>query len=89
MMEFWQSRYNNKIYNLDYDELTKNHKIEIKQLIKYLELEWEETCLLPEKNKRRVRTASSQQVREKIYKGSSENWLKFDHLLNGAFDSLL
>ena len=89
MMEFWQTRYNNKIYNLDYDELTKNHTIEIKQLIKYLELEWEEKCLLPEKNNRRVRTASSQQVRVKIYQGSSENWLKFDHFLNGAFDTIL
>ena len=59
-----------------------------RKLIKYLELTWEDACLSPHKNKRSVRTASQQQVREKIYQGSSEAWRKYEPYINGAFDNL-
>ena len=35
-----------------------------------------------------VKTASSLQVREKVYKGSSEEWKKFEKYLDRAFDEL-
>ena len=76
------------IYHLNYEQLTAAQNIETRRLIKYLGLEWEDACLSPENNKRIVRTASQQQVRKKIYKGSSETWRKFAPYLNGAFDGL-
>lgn len=88
LMKLWQSQYGNKIYNLDYEKLTNNQERETKRLIKYLGLTWEDSCLSPHKNKRSVRTASQQQVRQKVYKGSSERWRKYAPYLNGAFDSL-
>ena len=39
-------------------------------------------------NKKTVSTASNVQVRKKVYKGSSQQWLKFKPFLNGAFDEL-
>ena len=44
--------------------------------------------IIPEKNKRSVKTASQQQVRQKVYQGSSEAWRKYEPFLNGAFDGL-
>ena len=88
LMEFWQSQYNNRIYNLNYEELTTNQENETKNLIKHLDLNWEEACLSPHLNKRSVRTASQQQVRQKVYKGSSEAWRKYEPYLKGAFDNL-
>jgi len=35
-----------------------------------------------------VKTASNLQVRKKVYKGSSEQWKKFEKYLNKAFDGL-
>ena len=80
-------------FNFPYMErrFTENKKFppdRMAKLIKHLELNWEESCLLPEKNKRSVRTASQQQVRKKVYKGSSNAWHKYKPYLNGAFDSL-
>ena len=54
----------------------------------YLELQWEHGCLSPQSNQRSVRTASNQQVRKKVYQGSSQQWRKFEPYLNGAFDQL-
>ena len=88
LMKVWQSQYGNKIYNLDYEKLTNNQEQETRRLIKYLGLSWENRCLSPHKNKRSVATASQQQVRQKVYKGSSKEWEKYEKYLNGAFDCL-
>lgn len=86
LMNFWKKSFDNKIYEVDYESLTVNHEDEIKKLIKYLDLNWEEGCLSPEKNKRAVTTASNKQIRNKIFKGSSQKWKNYKPFLNGAFD---
>jgi tetratricopeptide (TPR) repeat protein len=86
LMDFWDQQYSDQIYHLDYDKLTVEQEPETRKLIEYLELGWEDDCLSPHKNKRSVRTASQQQVREKVFTGSSQVWRKFEPYLNGAFD---
>ena len=88
LMDFWNERYPDRIYRLDYDELTLDQEYETKRLISHLGLDWQEACLSPQKNKRAVKTASNQQVRQKVYKGSSQQWRKFEPYLDGAFDGL-
>ncbi|MDC1446219.1 sulfotransferase, partial [Amylibacter sp.] len=86
LMDFWDQQYSDQIYHLDYDKLTVEQEPETRKLIEYLELGWEDDCLSPQKNKRSVRTASQQQVREKVYTGSSQAWRKFEPYFNGVFD---
>ena len=88
LIVLWQSQYGDKIYNLSYENLTTDQENQTRKLIKHLELSWEEACLSPHKNSRIVKTTSQQQVRQKVYKGSSETWRKYEPYLNGAFDSL-
>jgi hypothetical protein len=88
LMKLWQSKYSDRIYNLNYESLTTDQENQTRELIKHLNLVWEEACLSPHQNKRSVRTASQQQVRQKVYTGSSEAWHKYEPYLNGAFDSL-
>jgi tetratricopeptide (TPR) repeat protein len=89
LMDFWTSTLSKRIYNLDYEQLTVNQETETRQLIEYLGLDWDENCLSPQNNTRRVATASNLQVRQKVYQGSSEQWKKFQPFLNGAFDGFL
>ncbi len=89
LMIFWKNEIsNNNIYDLDYDSLTNNQETEIKNLIKYLDLNWEDNCLKPHLNKRPIDTASKMQVRKKIYSGSNNDWLKYKEYLNNIFDDL-
>ena len=85
LMKFWQSQYGERIYHLNYDQLTTNQEKETRDLISYLELTWEEACLSPHKNKRSVRIASQQQVRQKIAKelqlGENTNHFFVVHLM--------
>ena len=43
-------KYFPKIYDLNYENLVTNSEKEIKNLLKFCELEWDENCLNPEKN---------------------------------------
>jgi hypothetical protein len=88
LMHFWYQSFSDRIYNLDYDKLTEDQEPETRRLIEYLGLNWEDACLAPEKNKRSVKTASKQQVRQKVYKGSSQAWRKYEPFFDGVFDGL-
>ena len=87
IMEFWFKNFSKRIYNLNYELLTTNQENEIRKLISYIGLDWDEKCLSPQNNKRVVATASSLQIREKIYQDSSQQWKKYQKYLNGAFDN--
>jgi len=89
LLELWEMKLPNRIYNLDYELLTVNQESETRQLIEYLGLDWDENCLSPQNNTRSVATASNLQVRQKVYQGSSEQWKKYQPFLNGALDGFL
>ena len=86
LMDFCTNTFSKRIYNLDYEQLTVNQESETQKLIEYLGLDWDEKCLSPQTNTRSVETASNIQVRKKVYRGSSEQWKKYQPFLNGALD---
>jgi tetratricopeptide (TPR) repeat protein len=78
LMDFWNSRFPGRIYNLDYEALTNNQGEETRKLLEYCNLDWEDQCLEFHKTSRAVRTPSSAQVRQAMYKGSSGSWRKYE-----------
>ena len=88
LMAFWHELFPERIYDLNYEQLTINQEDETRKLIDHLELDWDEACLSPQRNKRVVKTASVEQVRRPVYRGSSQAWKKFEPFLEGAFDDL-
>jgi tetratricopeptide (TPR) repeat protein len=88
LMCFWEEHLGGRIYHLNYEQLTSDQESQTRQLINSLGFEWEDACLSPHKNKRSVRTASTQQVRTAVYKNSSQAWRKFESNLQGVFDEL-
>ena len=88
MMDFWHTLFPKKIYDISYEELTKNQKNETQKLLNYCELDWDDNCLNFHKNTRGVVTASSSQVRQKMYQGSSEAWKKYESNLKPIIEGL-
>jgi hypothetical protein len=87
LMDFWHDLYPNKIYDLCYEDLTNDQENETRKLLKYCDLDWDKNCLNFHQNERQVKTPSTLQVRQKIYKGSSdawkEHWAHIQPLING------
>ena len=86
---FYQNHLNlyRKIYILDYEKLTTNQEKISRELINFIGLDWEDQCLEFHQTKRAVRTASASQVRQKMYQGSSDEWMKYQTLLPDYFKS--
>ncbi|MBT5809165.1 MAG: tetratricopeptide repeat protein [Rhodospirillaceae bacterium] len=88
LMDFWREKFPGTIYDLNYDALTQDQEGETRKLLDYVQLDWEEQCLDFHKTKRAVRTVSSTQVRQKIYRGSSEEWRKYEEYLAPMVEGL-
>jgi len=87
-MNFWKNEFGETILEVDYESLVRDKEVEIRKIINFLGLSWEENCLEPHKNKRHVLTASNQQVKKQIYSGSSDEWKKYEPSLRGYFSDL-
>jgi len=81
IMKFWKVKIPNFIYDLDYDKLVQDKESEIRKILNFCELEWDEKCLNPSKNsKTPIKTVSIAQARQPIYKSSlnsSDNYEKY------------
>ena len=88
LMDYWHKLFPGKIYDVCYEDLIIDQEEKTRKLLQYCELDWDENCLSFHKNKRAVKTASSEQVRQKIYQGSSEAWKKHEAYLKPLIKSL-
>ena len=88
LMGQWKNYLQSEIYEVSYENLTIDPGSEIRRLIEHLELPWDNLCLLPQKNRRAVRTASMGQIGKPIYKNSSASWKKYSSLIGNKFDRL-
>lgn len=67
------------ILPLRYEELTAAPEATIRALLAHCGLLFEDGCVAFHTNRRAVRTVSALQVRNGIYKGSSEAWRRYSH----------
>ena len=88
LLQYWNKKYRERIYSLNYEKLTIEQELETKKLIEYIGLDWEDACLSPHKNTRNVQTASVKQVRNRVYTGSSKAWQRYALYLNNIFDNI-
>ena len=82
MMDFWKNKIDKKIYEINYEDLVKNHEIEIKNLLNFCSLQFEQECLQHHKSKNPIKTVSINQSRQPIYKDSIESNLKYKNFNN-------
>ena len=86
LMNFWQEKMPNFIYDCNYENLIENTETKVKDMLKFCDLEWDENCLNFEKNKKPIYTASINQVRKGIYKTSKDKWKKYEDLFPNLFN---
>jgi len=86
LISFWRSKFTKDIYNLNYENLIKNSEIEIKKLISFCELDWDNNCLNHIQNNSAINTASNYQARKPIYNSSINNYKMYEKYLYPMFE---
>ena len=81
LMDYWLNKADNNVFVLDNEKLVQNQERISKKLIEFCDLEWENQCLEFHKNKRQVRTASIEQVRQPMNSKSIGAWKKYKNYL--------
>ena len=80
---FFEKKFPEIIYDIEYSKLVENTEIEIKKLLNFCELKWDDNCLNHHKNERAIKTASSTQARKPIYKTAIKSSDRYkDYLKN-------
>lgn len=70
-----------RVHRVLYEQLVSNPEGEIRRLLGYLELPFENGCLEFYKNARTVSTISSEQVRSPLYKSAIDSWRPYERWL--------
>ena len=74
LMQHWHSIAPGTIFDIQYEDLLENFEPAVSKLLTYCGLDFEAGCLAFEQNKRVVRTASSDQVRQGLFKQGAGRW---------------
>ena len=67
-----------RIHRVIYESMIEDTASEVRRLLEYCGLPFEEGCLRFYENDRAVRTASSQQVRKPIFRDGIDHWRHFE-----------
>ena len=78
LMAHWDTVLPGKVLRVKYENVIDNTEREVRRLLDYCGLPFEEACLAFHNTERAIRTASSEQVRQPIYTGAVEQWRNFE-----------
>jgi predicted Zn-dependent protease len=81
-----------RVHRVIYESLVADTEAEVRSLLAFCGLSFDERCLKFYENERAVRTASSEQVRKPIYREGLDHWRHFEAYLEplkGALGSVL
>jgi tetratricopeptide (TPR) repeat protein len=88
LMDHWDAVLPGRVHRVQYEEMVGDTESQIRALLDYCELEFEEQCLRFYETDRAVRTPSSEQVRKPIYKEGLEQWRNFEAHLDPLKEAL-
>jgi hypothetical protein len=71
-----------RVHRVIYEDTVEDTETEVRKLLDYCGLDFEPACLRFFENQRPVRTASSEQVRQPIYREGVEQWRHYEEWLD-------
>ena len=88
LMDHWDKVLPGKVLRVQYEDVVSNLHQQVNRILDFCGLPFEENCVNFHATKRSVRTPSSEQVRQPIYKSGLEQWKHFEPWLNPLKESL-
>ena len=82
LMDFWNELFPREIFTINYEDIINNPNKKIRELLNFCNVEFENSCLDFHKSKRPVKTASSEQVRQPMYKTGLDYWKNYRNNLD-------
>lgn len=81
LMAHWQSVLPDFILTVNHEDVVDDLETQVRRILDFCGLEFEKSCLDFHKTQRNIKTPSSEQVRQPIYKSATEQWRYFEQHL--------
>ena len=78
VMDHWDEVLPGKVLRVQYEDVVTDFETQVRRILEFLGLEFEQECIDFHESDRPVRTASSEQVRQPLYSDALEHWRKFE-----------
>jgi hypothetical protein len=78
LMDHWHSVMPGFVLDVHYEDVVSDLETQVRRLLDFCGLPFEEACLNFHETKRAVKTASSEQVRQPIYSSSLNRWRNYE-----------
>ena len=88
LMDHWDAVLPDRILRVQYEDVVGDLETQVQRILDYCELEFESGCVDFHQNKRSVRTPSSEQVRQPIFRSGLEYWRNYEPWLDPLKDAL-
>jgi hypothetical protein len=88
LMDFWHDCFDGQILHVQYEDVVADLESEVRKILEYCELPFEDQCLKYWDTERAVKTPSSEQVRQPIFQSGIENWQMFEAHLEPLKEAL-
>ena len=88
IMDHWDEVLPGKVLRVQYEDVVADTEGQVRRMLEFCELPFEESCLQFHQTERPVRTASSEQVRQPIYSGALQHWRHYEQHLDELKESL-
>ena len=82
LMDHWDKVLPNLVLRVHYEDVVSDTETQVRRILTYCDLPFEQACLDFHNTDRAVRTASSEQVRQPIYQSGTDQWHHFDDHLD-------
>ena len=81
VMEHWDAVLPGRVLRMQHEDVVEDLEGSVRRILDYCSLPFEEACVEFHKTKRSVRTPSSEQVRQPIFKDGLDQWRNFEEWL--------
>jgi tetratricopeptide (TPR) repeat protein len=78
LMRHWDAVLPGRVLRVQHEDLVDDLEGSVRRLLEYCELEFETACVEFHKTERSVRTASSEQVRQPLYREGLDQWRHYE-----------
>ena len=88
IMSHWKEVCEGFVLDVNYEDVVSDLDSQVKRILEFCEVPFEESCLRFYETKRAVKTASSEQVRKPIYSSSVNLWRNYEEKLSDLIEIL-
>ncbi len=86
LMRIWKAQLPGRIIDVQYEDMVCDTEAQVRRLLGFLQLDWQDQCLTFHKNQGPVDTASLSQVRQPIYRSAVRHWKHYRSFVQDAID---